>query len=503
MTRYFLALLFIVFGATPAFASIDQTINDAIKPVADALMSVMFAEIPVIGGDTPEKMPFIILWLMLVGVFTTIYFGFMNVRFLKLALELLNGKYQSKDRQGQISNWQALSTSLSGTVGLGNIAGVAVAISVGGPGATVWMILMGFLGMSTKFVECSLGVKYRKFDANGEVSGGPMYYISRGLADRGFAKVGKVLAVVFAFCCIGGAIGGGNMFQANQTYGMFMRIAGEGSFFADKGWLFGVILAVMTGAVILGGIQSIAKASEKIFPTMAVLYIVACLYVIGCNIEHFPQAMSAIFNGVFSGGAVGGGILGGLIAGVRRAVFSNEAGIGSAPITHAAVRSDSHITQGIISMLNPFIDTVVICTMTALVIVITGVYSEGAGMEGISLTAKAFATAGDWTIYWLGLTVFLFAYSTLISWYYLGEKGFTYLFGEGKRRVLLFKLFYCLFVVIGCAANLAQVIDFTDALFFAMALPNVIAIYIMAPEIKRDVKVYLEDLKAKKLAAKK
>jgi AGCS family alanine or glycine:cation symporter len=301
-------------------------------------------------------------------------------------------------------------------------------------------------------------------------------------------------------CCIGGAIGGGNMFQANQTFQMYLRVAGEASFFADKGWLFGIGLAVLTGLAIIGGIKSIAAVSEKIFPLMAVLYIAIGLYIVGVNIEHLPKALSSIFGGLFTAEAATGGVLGALIMGVKRAVFSNEAGCGSAPITYGAVKSDSHIAQGIIVMLNPFIDTVVICTITALVIAVTGVYTGGQGMEGIALTARAFATAGEWTIYWLGATVFLFAYSTLISWYYLGEKAFTYLAGRKKATVAGFKIFYCLCVVVGSAAKLGNVIDFTDALFFAMAIPNVIVLYMMAPEIKRDLKAYLEDLKAKKAA---
>lgn len=473
--------------------SIDQKIDSYIKPLSEKAINFMFYPVTIMGQDVPM----IILWLMSIGIFTSFYFGFINLRFLPLSLKLLCGKYQSKDCAGQISNWQALSTSLSGTVGLGNIAGVAVAVSTGGPGATVWMILMGFLGMSTKFTECALGVKYRQIGADGEVSGGPMYYISQGLANRNWPLLGKVLAAFFAFCCIGGAIGGGNMFQSNQTYQIFMRVAGDANFFADKAWLFGLILALMVAVVIIGGIKSIANVSARIFPAMAGLYLVMCLIVIVGNIEALPAAVSSIIEGAFSPEAVGGGILGALIAGVRRAVFSNESGIGSAAITHAAVKSDSHVTQGLISMLNPFIDTVIICTMTALVIAVTGVYNDGAGMEGVVLTARAFETVGGWTIYWLSFTVFLFAFSTMIAWYYLGEKGFTYLAGRSKKKVVTFKVFYCCFIVLGAAANLTHLIDLTDALFFAMAIPNVAILYVMAPELRKDLRQYVEDLKAR------
>ncbi len=479
-------------AVSPVPLTIDQQIDRAVKPLADAAIGFIFTPVTIMGQDIPA----IILWLMAVGVFSSAYFGFANFRLFRLSCQLLGGKYQSSERQGQISNWQALSTSLSATVGLGNIAGVAVAVSMGGPGATVWMILMGFLGMNTKFLECSLGVKYRQIADDGEVSGGPMYYIARGFKDRGLPRLGKLLAIFFAVCCIGGAVGGGNMFQSNQTYQMFMRVAGEGSFFADKGWMFGVVLAVMVGVVIIGGINSIAKVSEKIFPTMATLYIAICLIVIAGNYAAIPDALVSIVRGAFAPDAAVGGIIGAMVAGVRRAVFSNEAGIGSAPITHSAVKSDSHIAQGIISMLNPFIDTVVICTMTALVIAVTGVYESGAGIEGIALTARAFETVGGWTIYWLGLTVFLFAYSTMIAWYYLGEKGFTYIAGRSPAKVLAFKVFYCLFIIVGAAANLTHLIDLTDALFFAMAIPNVIALYVMAPEIKKDLREYLEKIRA-------
>lgn len=479
--------------AVAATLTIDQQIDAFIKPMSEKAIGFMFYPVEIMGQDVP----LIIIWLMSIGVFTSFYYGFIGIRFLPLALQLLCGKYQSKDREGQISNWQALSTSLSGTVGLGNIAGVAVAVSTGGPGATVWMILMGLLGMSTKFTECGLGVKYRQIAADGEVSGGPMYYISQGLANRNWPVLGKILAVFFAFCCIGGAIGGGNMFQANQTYQMFQRIAGDGNFFADKAWLFGVVLAILTAVVIIGGIKSIANVSSRIFPAMAGLYLVMCMIVIVGNIDALPGALASILDGAVSPEAVGGGILGALIAGVRRAVFSNESGIGSAAITHAAVKSDSHVTQGLIAMLNPFIDTVVICTMTALVIAVTGVYNGGEGVEGVALTARAFETVGGWTIYWLGFTVFLFAFSTIIAWYYLGEKGFTYLAGRSKGKVMAFKLFYCSFIVIGAAANLTHLIDLTDALFFAMAIPNVAVLYVMAPEMKKDLRQYLEDIKTR------
>ncbi len=496
ISMFVFTAFFMLVGVSPAAASLDAAINTYVAPVAADLSSVIFYPFPLMGHDVP----FIVIWFVAIALFSTVYFRFLSLRAFGLAWSLLLGKRAAvgnSQGRGEISSWQALATSLSGTVGLGNIAGVAVAVTMGGPGATIWMIVMGLLSMSTKFMECTLGVKYRQVSPEGVCSGGPMYYIRQGFADRNLPKLGRFLAIIFAVCCIGGAFGGGNMFQANQAYSMFMRVAGEGSFFADKAWLFGVILAVMTGAVIIGGIKSIARLSEKIFPAMTVLYVGACLAIIALNAPMLPEAVATIFRGAFTPDAAAGGFIGAVIAGVRRAAFSNESGTGSSAITYAAVKSDNHIEQGIVSMLNPFIDTVVICTMTALAIAVTGVYQAGAGVEGVTLTASAFATLGDWSIYLLALAVFLFAYSTLISWYYLGEKAFCYLAGSGTPQKMAFKVVYCLVIVIGAAANLGPVIDLSDALFFSMAIPNVIALYLMAPEIRRDLKAYMQTDKNK------
>lgn len=491
---HFIAAL-ALFWPSPAAASLDETINTYVTPLAAKLSGVIFYPLPLGGHDVP----FIVLWFVAIAIFSTVYFRFLNLRAFGLAWRLLTRKGQAaaKSREeGEITAWQALATSLSGTVGLGNIAGVAVAVTVGGPGATVWMIVMGLLSMSTKFLECTLGVKYRQVSADGVCSGGPMYYIRQGFSDRNMPGLGRTLAVLFAICCIGGAFGGGNMFQANQSYSMFMRVAGEGSFFADKGWLFGLILAGLTGAVIIGGIKSIARFSEKIFPAMTILYVGACILIIGLNAGMLPDALKTILVSAFSPEAAAGGFVGAVIAGVRRAAFSNESGTGSSAITYAAVKSNNHIEQGVVSMLNPFIDTVVICTMTALAIAVTGVYEAGAGVEGVTLTARAFATLGDWSIYVLALAVFLFAFSTLISWYYLGEKAFCYLAGSGRAQKMGFKLVYCFVIVIGAAANLTAIVDLCDALFFSMAIPNIIALYVMAPEIRRDLQAYFANRKA-------
>jgi AGCS family alanine or glycine:cation symporter len=439
--------------------------------------------------------PLIVAWLVVAAAFFTIYFKFISLRAFKHAIELIRGDYSNPNDAGEVSHFQALATAVSGTVGLGNIAGVAVAISLGGPGATFWMILAGLMGMSSKFIECTLGVKYRNEYPDGTVSGGPMYYLSKGLAKRNMSGFGKFLAVFFAICCIGGSVGGGNMFQANQSFQQFVNITGGAeSFFADKGWLFGLVLAILVAAVIIGGIKSIARVTEKIVPFMAITYLLAGLIIILMNLDKVPGAFVAIFDGAFSAQGVTGGLIGVMIQGFRRAAFSNEAGIGSASIAHSAVRTKEPITEGLVALHEPFIDTVVICTMTALVIVITGTYTLP-DMSGVQLTSAAFESAFSWFPYVLALAVILFAFSTMISWSYYGTKCWTYLFGESRLADLSFKLLFCLFVILGCTMDLGPVIDFSDSMIFAMALANIVGLYIMASEVRQDLDSYWSRLK--------
>jgi AGCS family alanine or glycine:cation symporter len=481
--------------------SIDQAIDAAFKGLADFSESFLFYSFNLnlsdgAGGVTAVAFPLILIWLFAAGVIFTLYFGFINLRLFKHSFDIVRGKFDEPKADGQINNFQALMASLAATVGLGNIAGVAVAVSVGGPGATVWMIAMGFIGMSTKFAEVTAGVKYRRCFTNkhGEkdISGGPMYYLQDALANRGWPRFGKILAVIFALCCIGGAFGGGNMFQANQTFVQFVNATGgEASWFAGKGWLFGIILAAMTGAVIIGGIKSIARVSSLVVPVMAVLYVLVGCFVLAVNYHALPAAVATIFTSAFSLEAGVGGLLGAILVGVKRASFSNEAGLGSAAIVQSCARTAEPVRQGIASMMGPFLDTVVICTMTALIIVVSGVYEGGQGMEGVSLTSRAFSTAIPWAPQFLAITVFLFAYSTLIGWSYYGVKAATFIFGERFSVEYVFKIAFCLCVVVGCAADLTNVIRFTDAMILSMAFPNIIGLYIMAPELKRDLKSYL------------
>lgn len=498
--------------APPAPESLDRRIDSVVKPAVDALARVFFWDplaafgvydpvmhdesgAPVLGPDgkpITRSVPLIVLWLVFGAIFFTIRMGFINVRAFRHALDLVRGRYSDPNEPGEVSHFKALTTALSATVGLGNIAGVAVAISAGGPGATLWMIVAGLLGMTSKFTECTLGVKYRKVDASGHVSGGPMYYLSRGLAVRQKGGLGKVLAVVFSVLCIGGSFGGGNMFQSNQAFlGLKSMFPGAASY----GWLFGVVLAVLVGLVILGGIQSIANITSLIVPVMCGTYIAAALAVLALNAALIPAAFGAIFSGAFAPEALYGGMLGVLVQGFRRAAFSNEAGIGSAAIAHSAAKTKEPVSEGIVALLEPFIDTVVVCTMTALVIVVSGAY-QTTGLDGTALSFKAFGSTIRWFPYVLTLAVLLFAYSTMISWSYYGLKAWTYLLGDGKAQELSYKIIFCMFVVVGAASSLGAVIDFSDMMILGMAFPNILGLLLLSGEVRKDLDGYLERLRS-------
>ncbi len=447
-------------------------------------------------------LPIIIVWLLAGAIIFTLYFGFVNFRRFGLALNIVRGKYSDPNDKGEVSHFQALTAAqigvaLSGTVGLGNIAGVAIAISIGGAGATFWMILAGLLGMSTKFVECTLGVKYRTIDQKGEVSGGPMYYLSQGLTKRGMKGLGRFLAVFFAIMCIGGSFGGGNMFQVNQAFQQFASLEfTQNTWIAENGWFFGIIMASLVAIVIIGGIRSIASVTDKIVPFMTGLYVLAALIIIGMYIEHIPQTFVDIFEGAFAPRAIAGGFAGVLIQGLRRAAFSNEAGVGSASIAHSAVKTNNPASEGIVALLEPFIDTVLVCTMTALVIIVTDNHLDPAASDGVALTSQAFSSEIPFFKYLLAVAVILFAFSTMISWSYYGLKSWTYLFGDSRTADISYKVLFCVFVVIGAASSLGSVIDFSDAMIFAMAFPNVVGLVILAPEVKRELADYVGRIKS-------
>ena len=448
------------------------------------------------GTNKTTKIPIVVVWLVLGAIFFTIRMKFINIRGFKHAISLVKGDYDDPNDKGEVSHFQALTTALSATVGLGNIAGVAIAIAVGGPGATFWMIIAGLLGMSSKFVECTLGVKYRKVDENGEVSGGPMYYLRDGLAKYNAGGLGKVLAVLFAILCIGGSFGGGNMFQANQAYEI---LGAQFPMMADNGPLFGVVLAILVGAVIIGGIKSIANVTDKIVPFMAVLYVGAALVVIFSNFGQIGTVFALIFDGAFNSDAALGGVIGVLIQGFRRAAFSNEAGVGSASIAHAAAKTSEPISEGIVSLLEPLIDTVVICTMTALVIIITGHHVDTGGLGGVQLTSSAFGSVISWFPYLLVVAIFLFAFSTMVSWSYYGLKSWEYLFGKSKFSEYSYKIIFLIFIVIGSSVSLGAVLDFSDMMILAMAFPNILGLLFLSKEVSSDLDSYFARLKSGKI----
>lgn len=474
-------------------ATIGDKVNDVFEPAVGFLAQIFFWDpVKALGFDIGADVPIIVVWLVIGAIFFTVRMRFINVRGFRHAIQLVQGKYDNPEDKGEVSHFQALTTALSATVGLGNIASVAVAITIGGPGATFWMIVAGFLGMSTKFTECALGVKYRIIDEDGNVSGGPMYYLTKGLSKRNMGKLGKVLAVVFSILAILASFGGGNMFQANQA---FAQMQGQLTFLEGHGFWFGIGMAVLVGVVIIGGIRSIAKVTEKIVPFMAVLYVVTALIILGINYEHIPSAFKLIFTSAFSQESMYGGFIGVLLTGFKRASFSNEAGVGSAAIAHAAVKTNEPISEGFVALLEPFIDTVVICTMTALVIVITGRYT-GYDLEGAQLTSSAFESAISWFPAVLAVAVFLFAFSTMISWSYYGLKAWSYLFGNSAGMAHAYKFLFLVFIVVGSSSTLSAVMDFSDMMILAMAFPNILGLYILSKEVRMDLRDYLARVKS-------
>jgi AGCS family alanine or glycine:cation symporter len=545
-------------AGTETTKSIATRIDETIAPVAKLFDKIVFFGFEITDGVT---LPLVLVLLACTAVFLTIYFRFINLRGFGVALRTAKGKYTPHDAPGEITHFQALSAALSATVGLGNIGGVAVAVGVGGPGATFWMILMGLCGMTTKFAECTLGVKYRRIMKNGTVKGGGMYYLSEGLREKGLGGLGKVLALVFALFVIGGAFGAGNMFQANQAFSQmgntFPVLKGSGG---DGAVWFGGGMALLVGLVILGGIVSIARVTAFLVPFMCGMYVIASLIIIFGNIGSLPAAFATIVGSAFSNEAVTGGIIGVLIQGVRRAAFSNEAGLGSAPIAHSAVKTHEPASEGFVALLEPFVDTVVVCTMSALVLVITGTWqisaevnpggadlvkapgstevvrklepgqflhtrkAEGEHVEviglvdksfeetektsgwvakgavtsktGVPMTSLAFASVISWFPVVLSLAVFLFAFSTMISWSYYGQQGVMYLFsfvGEDKIHipVVVYKVVFCLLIIVGTSASLDNILMLSDAMVFAMVVPNLIGLYLLLPVIKGETDRFL------------
>jgi AGCS family alanine or glycine:cation symporter len=531
--KYKLLSIFTIFLPMLTFAQdkgLDEKVNDAFMPVAVWWEGFVLTSIPIAGYNLP-----IVLMLLIIGAtFFTVYFKFPNITQFGLAINTVRGKYDELDhhsvekaelnivdgdlvdtigdesKEGEVSHFQALATAVSGTVGLGNIAGVAVAIALGGPGATFWMIVCGLIGMSTKFVECTLGVKYRDVGADGTVYGGPMYYLSRGLKQQGFNGLGKVLGIVFAILCVGASFGGGNAFQSNQAavqLSTMLNLQGGAT-----GVIIGIILAFLVGIVIIGGIKKIASVTEKIVPFMAGVYVLASLVIIFANIKYIGEAFTMIFNGAFTPMAGLGGILGVIIVGFQRAAFSNEAGAGSAAIAHSAVKTKYPASEGVVALLEPFIDTVVICTMTALVIIFfnmdAGAFEYGNAVNstvlitetgnyvgGVDLTSMAYDSVIPGFRYILTIAIILFAFSTMISWSYYGLQSWKFLFGRGKYADVIYKVLFLLFVVIGAGATLDAVIKFSDAMILALVFPNMIGLLFLFPRVKEELNKYLMDIK--------
>src|SRR5690554_47113 len=448
------------------------------------------------GDVKTNTIPFIVIWLILGSIFFTLRLKFINIRGFKHSIALARGKYDDPEAPGSITHFQAMATAVSATVGLGNIAGVAVAISLGGAGATFWMFMAGFFGMSLKFAECSMGVKYRFIDGEGRIFGGPMNYLRYGLEKRNLKKLGKFLAALFAILGVGASFGGGNMLQSNQA---FKIVSEQIPILQGQGFWFGIGFAVLVGIVIIGGIKSIAKFTEKVVPIMAILYILGCLVVIGGNIDNIGGAFIAILDGAFSADALKGGFIGVLIIGLQRAAFSNEAGVGSAAIAHSASKTNNPIADGFASLIEPLIDTMLVCTMTALVLIFTGIHKESGGMGGVELTSAAFGSVVSWFPVVLAVAVFLFAFSTMVSWSYYGMRSWTYLFGRSKNGELVYKFMYLGFVVLGASVSLGAVLSFADMMILAMSFPNIAGLFILAPEIYADMNIYLDKLKKGKL----
>lgn len=545
MKKYLLSIFALILPffsiAQEAERTLDERVNDAFMPVANWWEGLVLTTVPIAGFDVP----FVVILLVVGATFFTVYFKFPSITKFGLAINTVRGKYdeiegghhaedkvavnivdgdlpdtiRDESKEGEVSHFQALATAVSGTVGLGNIAGVAVAIALGGPGATFWMIVCGLIGMATKFTECTLGVKYRDVGEDGTVYGGPMYYLSKGLKERGMAGFGKVLAIMFAILCVGASFGGGNAFQSNQAavqLSTLFNLQGGAT-----GLIIGVILAILVGIVIIGGIKRIASITEKIVPFMAGIYVLAALVIIFANFSYIDDAFGLIFEGAFTPMAGLGGLVGVLIVGFQRAAFSNEAGAGSAAIAHSAVKTKYPASEGVVALLEPFIDTVVICTMTALVIIFFNIdganmqsvfqygaagdssssvmlNADGSSIGGVDLTSMAFDSVIPGFSIVLTIAIVLFAFSTMISWSYYGLQSWKYLFGKGKNADLIYKILFLVFVVIGAAATLDAVIKFSDAMILALVFPNMIGLFFLFPKVREEVTKYVDAIKASK-----
>ncbi len=500
----FTMLFMLVLSQSNALAQgIDEAINNALTPVSNLLVSVVFFKLNVAGVGVP----LVVVWLVLGSIFCTFYLEFINLRGFAHALRLIKGDFSDGHGKGEISHFSALCTAVSGTVGIGNIAGIPIAIAAGGPGAVFWMLLAGFLGMSLKFTECTLAVMFRKENSDGTVSGGPMYYLTNGLAKIGKPRMGKGLGLFYAFGILIGCLGIGNMFQSNQAYSQFLVVTGgDASFFVDKGWLFGLIFALVVFGVIVGGIKSIAKVASKLVPFMALLYIATALVVIALNAEFIPAAIAMIVKSAFNAEALGGGMLGAIVVGFQRAVFSNEAGLGSAAIAHSAVQTKEPVTEGFVSILEPTLDTLIVLAITSLVITTSMVADPafasallGKQLTGMAASSAAFTAHFPFVKYLLAAAGMLFALSTALAWSYYGLNGWTFIFGDGKKGKIIFNVLFCLCFALGSCIKLGSLMDISDALVFLICVPNVFGLFLLAPLVKEELAIYWEKIQSGKI----
>ncbi len=482
-------LLFSLLAALPASAqegANDSWIQDRLAGLDSLLGSTVGWLETVLLFDFGTGVPFIVAFLLAGGIYYSFYFGWYSIRGFLHSVDVIRGTYDDPEDPGEISHFKALTSALSATIGLGNIAGVAVAIGTGGPGALLWMIVTAIFGMSSKLASCTLAIMYREIHPDGRVTGGPMYYLEKGLERKGLKPLGRTLAVVFAMLCIGGSLGGGNMFQSNQTLEALGTLS---PFFKDYNWLIGLVLAALVGVVIIGGIRRIAGVTSRLVPGMCLLYFFSALFIILSNIDQIPSVIALVWSQAFNGDAIYGGVLGIMVTGITRAAFSNEAGIGSAAIAHSAAKTEEAAREGFVAMIGPFIDTIIICTMTAMVVLLTGAYQDPSLQgKGATMTAVAFSAVIPGAQYVLAIVICLFAYSTMISWEYYGERAWEYLFGQGS--LIVFRLLFVCFVFIGSVTQLANVISFSDLMILSMAFPNIIGGIILSPEIKKRLNEY-------------
>ncbi|MCG8471801.1 MAG: alanine:cation symporter family protein [Desulfobacterales bacterium] len=495
------ALFFLLATSAPAFAETAKkgvNLDAFFEPISNVLTSVIFYKVSLFGNEWS----LIVCLLISAGLYCTLYMGFINIRGFKHAVRLAKGDYHDSSASGEVSHFGALCSAISGSVGMSNIAGVPIAIMIGGPGAIFWMIFAAFIGMSSKFTECTLATKYRTYKKDGTVKGGPMYYLSQGLAARGKEGLGKFIGKFYAWGLVIGCLGIGNLFQSNQIYNQLKNLCGNEGAIMHSGWLVGLIGAIVVGIVIIGGMKRIAAMATKIVPMMVLTYIALVAVVLVLNGSFIIPAIKLIITDAFTAKAAGGGIAAAMMIGFQRAAFSNECGIGTAAIAHSAVQTDEPVTEGFVSMIEPFIDTIVVQFATALVVVTTMIAVPeyvNMGLEGMSMSSWAFERHFSFAVYPLTFAAILFGFTCAVSWAYYGLKAFEFIFGEDPKRIFAYNVFYCLVYWSGAMINLKYVVNIADALIFVVAVPNIIGLYIMAPEVKAELNNYMERIKSGKI----